>query len=342
MKVRNLLIIASVGVATLLAACSSPESKGKKLAEKDCDCQKKYAEMQKKNQEEFLAKFSSYGFKTRTEARQKWQSMQDEAAGKFEQCRNEVQEQVKKVRSEFPTDVSNLLDPKVMQNYMKNPQKYLKEFTKNQEKASKFEDGYRSVINNCSSNAEIDMLSINEKIQSIIPQKPDLTKIKQDLVRRRIMEQPNGYFGRNWAWQINSIEELQEIKVLKEEKVDETFVLDLHLVLQRESSKYEANIEVICVLEKSDDDWRIDFLKTKDIYIVKTGRYNDCITTEIKKGWGTSLQFTNNCDVNLIIGGQILGSDGEWTKFSSRVNANSSGSSSYNGKEYKIDFIERQ
>ncbi len=340
----------SIAIIALFAACFSPEKKGKELGQQFCDCQKKYVEAQDKIYQEFLEKFDSYGFKTRSEARQKWQDMKDETKGQFEQCTQEVEKKVKEARAKIPTSADDLYNISSYQKSMKNPkafqkeiEKKTKEFAKNQEKARKFEEAYRNTINQYSGPQTIlEEQKINEKILTIKPLKPDLAKLKQDLVKRRIMEQSDGYFGRNWAWQIGSIEELKEVKILNEEKQGEDYVLNVRLILQRESaSQYEADVKIICVLGQSDD-WTIDFIETKSIGIVKTGRYDNCVTTEIKKGWGTSLQFTNTCDVNLIIGGQILGTDNEWRKFSSRANANSTGSTSYNGKEYKIDFIERQ
>lgn len=349
MNTRGLVISMSVGVATLLVSCSSPKSQGEKLGKEYCDCQKEYANEREKVYQEFLAKFDSYGFKTRTEARQKWQDLQNEATRKFEECNGKVEEKVKKARAKFPTSADDLMGD--LNNAMRNPQKYIKEaekrqkeFANNQKKASEFNDALRSATNKCEvQNNEQDNTKIQEKIMTIKPQKPDEARLKQNLVGRRILEQSGGYFGNRWAWQIASIDEVKNIKIEKEEKVGEDYELDVHLVLQKEQgSQYEADLTLICVLGQ-EDDWKIDFIKTKDIRIVKTGRYDDCITKEIKKSyWNNYLQFTNSCDVSLIVGGQMLGSDGEWIKFSTNVNANSTGSTSYHGKEYKIDFIERQ
>jgi hypothetical protein len=73
-----------IGVCTiaLFAACSSPESKGKKLGQEYCDCQKEYVKEQEKTYKDFLAQFDSYGFKTRSDARQKWQDLQEIAKKK--------------------------------------------------------------------------------------------------------------------------------------------------------------------------------------------------------------------------------------------------------------------
>ena len=344
--IKRYFIFSAVAIGFLwLASCSnSPKSQGEKLGQAYCDCQKEYAKEQEKAYQNFLVSFDSYGFKNRTDARQKWQDLQNEAKRKFEECNGKVEEKRKKVESEFPTDMSNLLDPKVLQKYQKNPQKYLKEFSKNQEKANEFRNVLRNAANQCDvPETKIDNSKIEEKILAIMPQKPDVENLKQNLINRRIVEQTDGYFGRGWAWQITSDNDIKSIKIDKEEKVGNDYELDVHLVLQKESqSQYEADLTLICVLGQ-EDNWKIDFIKTKDIHIVKTGRYDDCVTISTPKSyWGNNLQFTNNCDVNLIIGGQMLENNGEWTKFSTRVNANSTGNSSRYDKEYKIDFIERQ
>jgi len=340
-----------ISIIALFASCKpSPETLGKKVGQQACDCQKKYAETQSTIYQEFLNRFDSYGFKTRSEARQKWQDMKDDAQRQFEQCQQGVEQKKQEVRSKFPSRPEDLFNPNDLQKVMRDPKGYTKqvekkqkEFAKNQEKARKFEEVYNNTVSQCSANSNtFDEQVINAKILSIIPQKPDINKLKQDLVKRRIIEPANGYFGRGWAWQIASVEELKDVRILSDEKQGGDYVLDVYLVLQKEGAgQYEADVKIICVLGNNDD-WTIDFIETKNIGIVKTGRYNNCVTTEIKKGWSTSLQFTNSCDVNLIIGGQILSNDGEWSKFSSRVNANSSSSQSYYGKQYKIDFIERQ
>ena len=349
-KVSKLTIITAILCIVLFAACSpSPKSSGEALGKQACDCQKEYAEMQRRIYQEFVDKFDSYDFKSRPEARQKWQDLQDDAKKQFEQCGEKVEQKVKEARSKFPTSNNDIFDPKSFEKAARDPMGYAKEiekrqkeFAKNQEKAREFEEAYRSVVKECAVfEVSKDYSELNAKILTVIPQKPNLEKLKQDLVRRRIIEQSNGYYGRGWSWQINSLDEIKKIEIVSEEKINDDYVLDVHLLLQREAGQHEADLKITCVLGQNDD-WTIDFIETKDICIVKTGRYNNCITTEVKKGWGTSLQFANTCDVNLIVGGEILGNDGEWTKFSSRVNANSTNNVSYNGKEYKIDFIERQ
>lgn len=344
----KLTIISATLCVLFLTACTSPKSKGEKLGQQSCDCQKEYAETQNRIYLEFITNFDSYGFKTRIEARQKWQDLQDEAKKQFELCGEQVEQKVKEVRSKFPASADDLLDPKLLEKAVRNPKGYAKElekkqkeFAKNQEKVREFEEAFRSAVKDCSvPDVNQDHSALEAKILTIIPPKPNSEKLKQALAGRRIVEQPNGYYGQGWSWQINSIDEIKKIEIVNEEKAGEDYVFDVHVLLQREAGQHEADLKITCILAQHDD-WTIDFIETKNIRVVKTGRYNNCITTEVKKGWGTSIQFANTCDVNLIVGGQIL-NNGEWTKFSSRVNANGTNNVGYNGQEYQIDFIERQ
>jgi len=341
---KGFLISSATMICLCLTSCGvNPQKVGEKLGQEYCDCRKDYAKEQDKVYQDFLAKFDSYGFKTRPEARQKWQDLQSEAKRKFEENKGKIDQKVQETRSKFPADASNLLDPKIQKKYLENPQKYLDEFKKNQEKARVFNDALRSAEKQCDvPDKKQDHSKIDERITTIIPQRPpDEENLKQNLVRRRITEQPGGYYGRGWAWQIASADEIKSIKIEKDEKVGDDYVLDVHLLLQKDAGQHEADLKITSVLGKNDDDWKIDFIETKDIRIVKTGRYDNCITTEITKSFGSYLQFTNGCDVALIVGGQMLENNGEWTKFSTRVNANSTGSAAYR-KDYKIDFIERQ
>jgi TonB family protein len=167
--------------------------------------------------------------------------------------------------------------------------------------------------------------------------------LKRDLAGRGIREQADGYFGDGWSWKVDLPEEIQNITVLNETKQGSDYVLDIHLLLQaKNSSQYEADVKVTYVLGENSQ-WKIEVFQNKDIRIVKTGRYDNCSTPEIvtaRRDSGTNLQFTNNCDVNLIIGGQIKGNDGKWRKFACTVNANSI-NSVYDAKEYRIDFVEK-
>ena len=97
----------------------------------------------------------------------------------------------------------------------------------------------------------------------------------------------------------------------------------------------------------SNDVWTIDFLESKQINIVKTGKYDNCITFQ-RRGWSGEfeLELTNHCDVSLVVGGVVLSQfENEWQKFSAVVEGNSTktvgGLFSVSVMNYKIHFIER-
>ena len=113
------------------------------------------------------------------------------------------------------------------QGYAKEMEKKQKDFLKNQEKSRKFDEALREVVNQCSTSETKDYSEVEAKIKTIIPQKPDLAKLKQDLVNRRIIEQANGYFGRGWAWQISSVEDLKEVKITSEEKQGDDYGVNI-------------------------------------------------------------------------------------------------------------------
>jgi hypothetical protein len=323
----------------IFVSCNSPKAQGEKLGKEYCDCRKKYAKEQEKTYLNFLSAFDSYGFKTRTEARQKWKSLQDEATRKYSECKGKVDEKKKKVEAGFPIDLS-LFDPNKTHKYSSD-EKYLSKNSRNLEKANAFNDALRYAANLCDAHdLNIDTSEIQKKILTVMPGQPDTALLKQNLVKRRITGQTNSYFERSWAWTISSANEIKSFSINRAEKVGDAYEIDAHLTLQRDAAQYEADLTITCVLGQSDD-WTIDYIQSHDIQIVKTGRYDDCVTVEIRQGWGSALQFTNNCDVSLIIGGQILGNNGEWTKFSTRISGNNNSSVSYHGLEYKIDFIER-
>jgi hypothetical protein len=122
-------------------------------------------------------------------------------------------------------------------------------------------------------------------------------------------------------------------------------VLDVHLFLQGENSDYIAEVKIVYVLRQLDD-WTIDVIDTKDMQIVKTGKYDNCISTRL---WGMlgehNYEFTNNCDVALLIGGVVyVENKGSWEKFSVEIQPNSQrtiGGFMANYKGCEIHFIER-
>jgi hypothetical protein len=309
-------------ISVAFTACSSPESDGKKAAEKYCDCEQEMEDSRQKRYSELIQKFDSYNFRTRIEAHEKIQSIVNEITEQYRECMQKAEE-----------------------NYRKASSKHVTSHSKN----SRFEyafHGYREANPPTDNNVASLVSQMNKLILSIIPPKPDVEKLKQDMIGRKISEQAGGYHRAGWYWEIKSPDELKEVKIVNATKKGDDYVFDVHLLLQGETNRYEADVIITYVMHRNDD-WTIDFLETKDIHIVQTHKYDNCVTVEIT-GWSGeyALELTNRCDVSLVVAGVVLSEfGGEWEKFSCIVEANATASVGglffVSVKDYKIHFIER-
>lgn len=175
--------------------------------------------------------------------------------------------------------------------------------------------------------------------------KPDAEKIKHDLIGRKISDQPNGYHRQGWYWKIEE-GEIKEFQILNESKQGNDYLFEIRLVLQADGSAQEMFINLTYILGNNNE-WTIEFIESKQVNVVKTGKYDNCVTIQ-RKGWSGEyyLELINHCDVALVVGGEILPEfNGQWQKFSAVVNANEKsevgGLFSVSIIDYKIHFIER-
>jgi hypothetical protein len=313
-------------MAMSFSACSlSPEAAGKKIGKQYCDCD---FDAEKELHQELLKyynAFEDYGFKTRISARSKVAELTQHAAAKKNICEQETNLAYNQAKMKYANDSRKLAEFELALTIAKSA------------------SGRSDVHDN-----RFILTQINQRILSIIPPTPDLEKLKEDLIGRRLSEQQGGYFGDNWYWEITSKNELKSVEVRSKSRQDEDYIYKVHLLLQGEANQYEADIIVTYALRQNDD-WIIDFIETKDIHIVKTGKYDNCITAQRKQVGALEyqLEFTNHCDVPLLIGGIALNAwgDKKWRKFTTTVDGNSiksiGGIFSVSVQDYRIDFIER-
>ena len=190
---------------------------------------------------------------------------------------------------------------------------------------------------------------------------PDVEIIKKCLIGKEIQDRHGGYFEQKvwglapWTWTIKT-NEIKSVEIMQSEEKGNAFICDVRLLLQTKvcPTQYVFDLQTVLVLNESNQ-WTVDNIETKDIYLVKTDRYDHCITmetvdtrpyygqsTDTKKSYDT-FNFTNNCNVALVVCGQAL-IEGKWIKFYTYVGANENNRSLYLGNftEYKIDFIEKQ
>jgi len=189
---------------------------------------------------------------------------------------------------------------------------------------------------------------------------PDVEIIKKCIIGKEIQDRHGGYFEQRvwglvpWTWTIKP-NEIKSVEIMQSEEKGNAFICDVRLLLQTKAcpTQYVFDLQTVFVLNESNQ-WIVDNIETEDIYLVKTDRYDHCITIETvestvillnptnnKKSYDF-LNFTNNCNVALVVCGQAL-IDGKWIKFYTYVGANENKKSFYLGNytEYKIDFIEQ-
>lgn len=177
---------------------------------------------------------------------------------------------------------------------------------------------------------------------------PTLQQLKGDLIGRKLTEPQPGYHSQNWYWVIEA-GEIQSISIKNQYYNGNSYVYSLDLSLHAiDGTGVTHRFMCDFVYAKQGDNWMPSVLKSKELEIVRTYLYDDCITSE-KKGWPGEyeVEFTNRCDIDLVVGGicQIEYSNEGWQKFSCVVPAN--GKKSIGGlfigsiDRYKIHFVER-
>jgi len=287
------LLVAS---AIILSACSSPERDGIKAAKMKYNYQKDYTH--KRNEiikeqnnayESYIKKFDSYSFKTRVEAREKLSEYLEKSKESFQTLEYNYQEWMNKA-----AEYRNKLASK---------------YQTNREKESKFYYAYNNYSpkernSNATQETYVDYSSqIASLIQTIIPPKPDLEQLKNDLIGRKIswdMKQAGTYY-----WTLLSTEEFKTVDIKETVNTNEIYLLDVHLLLRGEFTNYEANVTVQYILQHHDD-WTFNTFQSKDFKIIPTNKYNNCISHGWEGGvfsW-PSYYVTNKCDYRLLIIGE--------------------------------------
>ena len=97
----NKLALCGVVLCFFFSACSSPETDGRKAAEKFCDCEKGFTENLNKETQTFINNFADFGFQTRAEAREKSEELIDKAGHEYENCIQKAQQQYSKLKGKY-------------------------------------------------------------------------------------------------------------------------------------------------------------------------------------------------------------------------------------------------
>ena len=180
------------------------------------------------------------------------------------------------------------------------------------------------------------------------PPKPGRDQIAKDLVGHRLNEgYKDGWFSENWHWDIKS-GQIKALKILETlRNTDKDYCIVVLVRLQSDVNAFNAKIKINYHLSK-DNKWKIEYAVSQGMDIVKTHKYDDCLSFAIvDDGWGgvNMLQIKNNSGIELGCAGYIK-VYGEWIKFAVRIDPYKTGGvggtfGGGNVSNYRIEFIER-
>lgn len=192
------------------------------------------------------------------------------------------------------------------------------------------------------------LIGFVNSVFAVAPPKPSKKQIANDLVGYKLTEGfDDGWFDKEWTWQIKK----GQIKAMNiKEEVRDTnkeYCVIVLMRLQGEVSAFNAKVKVNYVLNKQNQ-WKIEFVNSMGMSVVKTHKYDDCIQFAIvddSLGGVDCLEMKNNCSVELAVAGWFYAL-GEWRKFAVRVDGN--GTTAVGGtfcggsvEKYKVELIER-
>lgn len=315
MKKRMLSCLWAVLV---LASCSSPESDGRNLAQESCENTDAYIANTIQAYNNFIKEFSNKGYQTRIEARE------------------ELNKRIDEIRNDF-----NAKSAEIDDKFSQLLAKYEDDYRKAAEMINARRDALDAYSADSTMIASLRAQAFN-KICSIIPPEPDKSKLMNDLVGRSIHAMPGGYFSSSWVWTIEKgeIKELQILDVKNIDTYNKEFSVDM--ILQGSGAAYNAKVKLFYELSDGDD-WEIGLLEPSEVEIIKTGRYDNSITSRVSRYLiGTYLEIQNLSDGALLVGFQTLDSYGNWKKQSAIIAGGETYSHGILGyKDSRIDFVEK-
>jgi hypothetical protein len=319
MKIKVLLF--TTIAAFCLLSCSSPESDGASLANKLNKCNASFVENAQQVESRFVAGFNEAGFQTRSEAKQAYSDVLNEAFSKYQIALAKVYDQEAEMAKKYSNDYK---------------------------KKAEFDNALRSGIDRDLEDRIMALSTVSEipepvmaQIRTIVPPKPDYLQIQNDLVGRSLSEGVDeGYYSSNWKWTIKSgeISGFSIESVLSDTPHDYILIANMRLT-SSVGKAFDVKAKIRYILPQNDD-WTLEFVQSLGMYIVKTGVYNDSIKSYVGNGsWDHPFCLENNCEIALEVGGKIL-EHGKWTKFSKVVNAHSFTTVGWSVDDGRVDYVE--
>ena len=187
--VRCILLV----LITLVSSCNffslSPSAEGVEIAELYNNSLETFSSSQSEVLNQFAVEFMDYNFTTRIEARKV------------------AKEKLRPTIDKFNSDIA-----KADLAFQKAQKKYIE----NYEERLEFQDAFKQNIVSFDADEVIESASKNQNldrlIKSIIPPRPDVSKLCKDLIGRKMKEPSDGYRRGNLVWTIAD-GEIKDIKI---------------------------------------------------------------------------------------------------------------------------------
>ena len=232
------------------------------------------------------------------------------------------------------------------------------EYANDYKKMATFETAYESNIDSELSDKLMDAIAETDypaavlaKVKTIIPVKPDAAQIQKDLVGQELPEGYEGdksWFAKDWHWLIKEgqIKNFNIEEIVKDDS--KKYCVLATMRLEGDINAFDAQVKISYWLPDAED-WKIEYVNSLGMDIVKTHEYDDCVSYEIKDdGWGgvNALFITNKTKITLGVCGYFNNTYGDKRKFAVKIGPNETmqvGGTFGGGSvvSYDIVFVER-
>lgn len=325
---RVILYILLVTICCI--SCSSPESEGKKLAQRMNECAESFLREKQKAETDFVSRFNVSDYSTRAEAFDAYDQAMIKVLDDYSACHDAIVVKRSEIAGGYANDYKKL---------------------------ATFENAYDNSIDSNLNDRLMDAIvetgypaAVLAVVRTIIPAKPDEAQIQKDLVGHQLtegFEKDKCWFDEDYRWKIREgeIRDFMIEEVLHADTKEYIFIATM--CLQSDLNAFNARVKVSYVLPDTED-WKIEFVKSMGVTIVKTHKYDDLIGCEIQDdGWGgvDALFITNKAEIELGVGVEVV-ANGSRKRYAVRVSPDKKSQvgglfGGGNVTSYEIEFVER-
>ena len=327
---KSTVFLFSIAATFCFLSCSSPETEGKRLAQQMNRCAESFIKEKQKAETDFVSHFNASDYSTRAEALEAYDQAMITVLDDYNVRHDDVAVERSEIAGEYANDYKKL---------------------------ATFENAYDNSIDSNLNDRLMDAIAETEypaavlaMVRTVIPAKPDEAQIQKDLVGHQLtegFEKEKCWFHEDYRWKIREgeIRDFMIEEVLRADTKEYIFIATMRL--QSELNAFNARVKISYVLPDTED-WKIEFVKSMGVTIVKTHKYDDLISCEIKDdGWGgvNALFITNKAEIELGVGVEVV-ANGSRKRYAVRVSPDkkSQVGGLFGGGDvtsYEIEFVER-